>query len=53
MCNKFQFAAGKKTRPKREDTVNWGVQVAGMIFQTHSKSLQWIFRPASKQNPER
>ncbi|MFQ7125976.1 MAG: hypothetical protein ACLSF3_06480 [Anaerobutyricum hallii] len=24
-----------------------------MIFQTHSKSLQWIFRPASKQNPER
>ncbi|MFQ9358207.1 MAG: hypothetical protein ACLR2D_02550 [Anaerobutyricum hallii] len=24
-----------------------------MIFQTHSKSFQWIFRPASKQNPER
>ncbi|MFQ7506720.1 hypothetical protein [Anaerobutyricum hallii] len=24
-----------------------------MIFQTHSKSLQWISRPASKQNPER
>jgi hypothetical protein len=40
ICGKFRLneggVAGYGNRMKAKQTVNWGVQLAGMIFQTRS-----------------
>ena len=42
ICGKFRLneggVAGYGNRMKAKYTVNWGVQIAGMIFQTRSSS---------------
>ena len=42
ICGKFRLneggVAGYGNRMKAKYTVNWGVQIAGMIFQTRSRA---------------
>ena len=38
-CTDEGIAAGYDNRILAKDTANWGVQIAGMIFQTRSNAL--------------
>ncbi|MEE0301112.1 MAG: DUF6783 domain-containing protein [Blautia sp.] len=54
MCWRFRLneggAAGCVNRMKAKYTAKWGVQIAGMIFQTRSKAPSRIRREFSVTN---